>query len=79
MFFFLLIFWGTKEMAQWLRLLAALSDDLSTVPSAHIDRRKLPMILTPEGSIPAASIGAHTHVHMPTYTHIINVFSCFFF
>jgi hypothetical protein len=38
---------GAGKMAQWLRVLAALAEDLGSVLSTHTDWFELPLILVP--------------------------------
>ena len=59
------------EMAQWLRVLAALGEDLSLVPSIHV--RWLTRV-TPnsplEDLIPSSDLHRHPSRHTPTCTNM---------
>jgi hypothetical protein len=59
-------------MAQWLRVLAALSEDPSSVPSAYI--KWLTANVTPASGNPFPSLGLsghlQAHVHICTQTHM---------
>ena len=51
---------GTGEVAQWLRVPAALSEDMSSVPSTHVKLWILPVILAPAD--PASFTDIHSHL-----------------
>lgn len=52
---------GAGERVQWLRLLAALTEDPAPFPALTLGALQLP------GSLPACS-GLCTHKHKPTYS-----------
>ena len=59
---------GAEETAQWSRALTALAEDLSSVPSNHVEW--LTTACDPRHSIPSAfPLGTSTHMHVtPTKT-----------
>ena len=59
---------GAGEMAQWLRALAALAEDLGSVPRAHIEAHNLPITPFPGDPKPLLiTIGARHVYDMHTY------------
>ena len=53
------------EMAQWLRVLPALVEDPSLVPSTICGGSQLPVTPVPRGSTPLASVDTCTHIYTP--------------
>lgn len=57
-------YWAAEEIAQWLRMLTALLEDMSSVPNIHIRWFSAPHKPSSKG-IQHSGYHGHTHIHVP--------------